>query len=316
VAFYEVDLSQVNFGLDKARYEELYQASHIIHTAWPVNFSRSLSSLEAHVKGVVNLIRLSLSSGLSRGSPTRLTFVSTIAVVGRYSAQQPGVPIPEKDVHPSSNLPMGYAESKWVCEKLVAFAVERSKSHPSFPVPFEGTSVRVGQLSGSEATGAWNEDEHIPMIFRTSSALKCLPEVEGTLSWIPSNIAANTMVDISFADELKPFYHLENPCRQSWSDVLRVFSKLIGSPGEERPIVPFPEWLRLISTLGDDAEKNPALKIMGFLELEFLTMAKGDVVLDVSNTLADSKTLREAGPLDESHFRKYLEFWNLNVSST
>ncbi|KAF8996492.1 hypothetical protein BDQ17DRAFT_1364270 [Cyathus striatus] len=316
VVFYEVDLSQVNFGLDKAQYEELYQASHIIHTAWPVNFSRNLSSLEAHVKGVVNLIRLSLSSGVSRGHPTRLTFVSSIAVVGRYSAQHPGQPIPEKDIDASSNLPMGYAESKWVCERLVAFASEKSKSHPSFPVPFEGTSVRVGQLSGSEATGSWTEDEHIPMIFRTSSALKCLPEVDGTLSWIPSNVAADTMVDITFADQLKPFYHLENPCRQSWSDVLHVFSKLTGPPGEPLPIVPFPEWMRLIPTLGDDVEKNSALKIMGFLELEFLTMAKGDVVLDVSNTLTDSKTLREVGPLDESHFKKYLEYWNLYVSST
>ena len=41
------------------------------------------------------------------------------------------------------------------------------------------SSVRIGQLTGPEQSGSWNETEHFPIIVRTSQMIKALPDIEG-----------------------------------------------------------------------------------------------------------------------------------------
>lgn len=43
----------------------------------------------------------------------------------------------------------------------------------------ETMSLRIGQLSGSTSTGAWNETDWVPIIIKSSIALKRLPELQG-----------------------------------------------------------------------------------------------------------------------------------------
>lgn len=137
------------------------------------------------MKGLCNLIRLSLLSSGARpsGSPaTRFLFASSISVVGRYPLLHPKGPfeIPETALDAIHTSEFGYPEAKWVCEMVLLAAVELYGDASSVEEPLiQGSSVRIGQMTGPEGSGAWNESEHLPMIVRTSKVLKALPSLHG-----------------------------------------------------------------------------------------------------------------------------------------
>ena len=65
---------------------------------------------------------------------------------------------------------MGYAESKWVGERILEEARRA--------VGLRSTIVRVGQLCGAQ-NGYWNEREWFPIVVRSAEYLNCLPDVNG-----------------------------------------------------------------------------------------------------------------------------------------
>lgn len=159
--------------------------THIIHNAWPVNFNRSLSSFEPHVLGLTNLVRLALLSSGRRSvgsAPTRLLFASSIAVAGRFPALNPHGPfeVPETSLGAENSAEFGYPEAKWVSEQVLLAASELYGDASGIEEPLvQGCNVRIGQMTGPEGSGAWNESEHFPIIVRTSQQLGALPALNG-----------------------------------------------------------------------------------------------------------------------------------------
>lgn len=153
--------------------------THIVHNAWPVDFNRSLSSLESQIKIVCNLVQLCLRSAV-QGSDNNdnatelkgLLFASTITIVGRYPTVHLSglVDVPEVAVEPHNTEEFGYPEAKWVCEQILLKANELfGVKTDNLKMPLLRTSlVRLGQLAGPEQSGTWNETEHFPIIVRTS----------------------------------------------------------------------------------------------------------------------------------------------------
>ena len=43
----------------------------------------------------------------------------------------------------------------------------------------EATSLRVGQVCGSEESGAWNTSDWVPAIIKSSVTLKLIPDADG-----------------------------------------------------------------------------------------------------------------------------------------
>lgn len=103
----------------------------------------------------------------------------------------------------------------------------------------------------------------------------------------------------------EPVYHLENPVRQPWADVLSLLSQALGLTA----VIPFDQWLGQVRALDDDAERNPAGRLVKFLEEEFVSMASGTVVLDTTNARAASKTLAACGGIGERHVQLYVKYW-------
>jgi len=112
----------------------------ILHTAWSVNFSLSLSSFSPHISTVRALVDLSLSSPHG----PQIIFASSVGVASRLPSDSV---VPEKLLPASAAVGAGYGESKWVAEMVLDKARE-------FGV--ESTSVRIGQMAGSGQNGAWN----------------------------------------------------------------------------------------------------------------------------------------------------------------
>ena len=177
ISLYECNLNGNDFCLGGKAAGQLLTVTHIIHNAWPVNFSWSLSSFEPHIRGFVNLIQVALESTSRRadGKPTRLMLASSIAVVANYPLLNHNGPkkVPECSFGPAYSAEMGYAEAKWVCEELAMSATRMYDSK------LRCCCVRIGQMSGSEGSGAWNEREHFPVMIQMSRITNTLPLLQG-----------------------------------------------------------------------------------------------------------------------------------------
>ncbi|KAK2463766.1 hypothetical protein APHAL10511_004204 [Amanita phalloides] len=297
VVLYECNLSRENLGLGKKVTRRLLSVTHIVHNAWPVNFNWALSSFEPHIKGLVNLLRFALEIASWRGDGRRVRFIftSTIAVVANYPLLNPNGPskVPEIPFGPPYTANMGYAEAKWVCEELVISATRM------YGIRLRGCCVRLGQLSGSEESGIWNEHEHFPVLVRMSRVFNALPLLEGSLSWLPLNRAARSIVELLFSQRYLSLYHIENPSRQSWKELLQTLVTILKEfQRQEITLTSYPEWLARLRALNDEPL---AYSLLTFFETDFLQLATGGVILDTTRAAEDSMTLMTSGPLNKSH---------------
>ncbi|KAE8209347.1 hypothetical protein CF327_g6656 [Tilletia walkeri] len=239
------DLSAPYFGLRPEMYKtHLSSVTHVVHNAWSVDFLRPLHSFKSQVRATARLLHLAGEVGLAQGKKVRFVFSSSIAVVGRSYAVGGGAeagsmePIREEELEDAARtVPMGYALAKLACEKLVSRA--SLNSHP--PTLIEGTSIRIGQLTGAEGHGNWSPSEHMALILQSSAYIGSLPRLSGTLSWFPTNRAARAYVELVLVDSTKlpRVMHLENPGRTRWEDVMGVFAEELGRPKEQNGLAPF-----------------------------------------------------------------------------
>lgn len=114
------------------------------------------------------------------------------------------------------------------------------------------------------------------------------------------------MTELLFNASASGVLHMENPSRQPWSSILAVFASELGLSVTEP--LPFDEWLAKVKAV-PDAAANPCVKIIPFLEEEFIRMATGEVVLGTSDAQKISPTLRASGPLTEEHLTQYAQYW-------
>lgn len=141
-----------------------------------MDFNRSLQSFRPHLEGTLNIIKLALHT--HHTTPVRLLFSSSIAVVGRYpllpSSSSSSTAIPETTLDDPSMIDhFGYAEAKWVCERMFEEASRLYKDK------LVSTNVRIGQMTGGESSGAWNVAEHIPMLVKSCVAIGKVPDIQG-----------------------------------------------------------------------------------------------------------------------------------------
>ena len=164
-----------NLGMTKDESHNLAsELTHIFHGAWPMDFKVKVQSLEPQIKAVRELFRLGrLAHAIRPEVRPRIVLASSIAVVGRYANKAHSFLVPETPMDdPEIPLPIGYAEAKWVCEKLMQSAFE-------YLDELEPTIVRIGQVSGSQSTGYWSSKEHIPALIKASQAIGALPDLQG-----------------------------------------------------------------------------------------------------------------------------------------
>ncbi|KAL8665437.1 MAG: hypothetical protein Q9168_007704, partial [Polycauliona sp. 1 TL-2023] len=252
VLFLQADLSKPQLGLNDAEYKAICAETNlIIHNQWQVDFNLALTSFKPHLAGVCNLINLSASSALR---PT-IVFTSSISTLTNWGSKHPNEKVPEAPLHDYS-IPaaMGYGESKFIAERLLESASQISG------VP--SATGRVGQLAGPviKQGGIWNPKEWVPSLVTSSLYLRALPATIPTLNdiaWIPVDLAAKTIIDLSLSilsqpAELHHTFNLTNPHPSSWSSLLPIVkshlshSKPTSNPNQEIQILPYKTWLSLL----------------------------------------------------------------------
>lgn len=155
---------------------------------------------------------------------------------------------------PSDAGSTGYSRSKWVAEALCA---EIAKIMP-------GTIsiLRIGQLTGDTKNGVWNISEAWPLLLSTVDAINCLPELVEPLDWLPLDIAASAIIEITTSNdanhEVAPVYHLVNvSTKVTWSDLL-VWSR--GARSKPFEIVEPMLWLQKLESF---PKTHPAKNLLG-----------------------------------------------------
>ncbi|KAI0902041.1 hypothetical protein F4806DRAFT_502023 [Annulohypoxylon nitens] len=308
---FETDMSKSNLGLPIEDYENLVNnVTHIVHNAWLMNAKWPLRNFEAQFQIMKNLLNLSREISIRRAPGTKVTFqfISSIATVGHRPIWSGEPIVPEERMTIESVLPTGYGDAKYICELMLD---ETLHKHPD---RFRAMVVRPGQIAGSSTSGYWNPMEHLSFLIKSSQTLKVLPDFDGLLSWTPVDQVAGTLVDLVFLPEDKthyPIYHVDNPVRQPWKEMIPVLADALDISPDG--IIPFQDWVQCVRDYPRQVEgpegENPAFLLIDFLDDNFIRMSCGGLLLDTIKVREHSKTLANAGPVNERVTKQFIQSW-------
>ncbi|KID83470.1 Beta-ketoacyl synthase [Metarhizium guizhouense ARSEF 977] len=308
---FETDLSKEFLGLSETDYHSLTTSvTHIVHNAWLMNTKWPLKRFEPQLRIMRNMVYLARDASLAKESTEKVSFqlVSSVAAVGHWPVWSGEATVPEERMTIDSVLPIGYGDAKHTCEKLL------DQTLHLFPGRFRVTVVRPGQIAGSSSSGYWNSMEHVPFLIKSSQTLGVLPDLPGHLAWAPVDAVAGTAVDIlTLPDNVQahPVYHIDNPKRQSWSEMVSMLGRALDIPDDK--IIPFADWIHVVRSNAKQSngpdEENPASMLADFFEQDFVHMSCGAMVLGTDKACEHSVTLRSLEPVTEALLGSYVSNW-------
>ncbi|TFK94535.1 acetyl-CoA synthetase-like protein [Polyporus arcularius HHB13444] len=287
----EAVLDLPDFGLAAAVLDEVRSSvTHIMHNAWKVDVNMTLPSFEPDLKAVRNFVELSLSAPY-----VELPIIQFVSSVGVLRNCQLGPPIPETRLDPSSAMGTGYSEAKWVAERILTNA-EDSANLPA-------VVVRLGQVCG-DRNGYWKENEWFPPIVKSALSLGCLPDMDGTVSFIPGYSAARAFTEMR-KSPLGSILHLVHPRPVPWRTIIAPIAEELGVP-----MVPFGTWLAALEQLAsrkgvEVVEQNPAVLLLTFFKRKPVSLLD----LETRNACAESNTLDNMDELGDEIARKWVAGW-------
>lgn len=194
------DLSQPFLGLTEQKFRELASILDLIyHNGAFVNLIYPYAALRAtNVIGTQEILRLA-----SQIKVTPVHFISTLDVFQspHYSGMNV---IQEQDaLEHSEGLDDGYAQSKWVAEKLVMTARSRG-----IPVCI----YRLGMITGHSQTGISQTDDLMCRMIKGFIQLGSAPDLDLMINMTPVDYASKAVVHLSRQKEsMGQAFHLVNP---------------------------------------------------------------------------------------------------------
>jgi len=288
------DLGEPQLGLGADEFDRLAnQLDLIYHNGAMVNFVYPYQAHKAsNVLGTQEILRLASQVKLKP-----VHFVSTLSILYN-GGKKNGYVFPEDTDLDQVGAPFGgYAQSKWVAEKLVEQAGERG-------IPY--AIYRPGLVSGHSVSGAWNTDNLISSMTRACVLLGSVPNLDVMVNIVPVDFVSGAIVHLSKDQKnLGKVYHLDNP------EPLH-FNKLadwMAEQGFNARKVSFDEWrvelIRQIPHLPSDGWE-PYLPLVEEVDEEQVYMPE----FDLNNTLAG---LKDSGivchPVNARLFSTYLDYF-------
>jgi len=288
------DLSAARLGLSEESYDELVNETDVIyHNGAMVNFVYPYHAHKpANVLGTQEILRLASQAKLK---PVHV--VSTLSIL--YSGGiNDGRIIPEDEDLDQVGAPFGgYAQSKWVAEKLVMQAMARG-------IPC--AIYRPGLVSGQSVTGAWNTENLISSMTRACVLLDAVPNLDVMVNIVPVDFVSAAIVQLS-KDPINfgMTFHLQNPTPLHFSKL----AAWLALQGLQSRTISFDEWraelLRQIPYM-PSAEWAPYLPLLEEVD-------EGQVFMpnfDLTNTLARlNGSDIHCHAVDEQLFSTYLRYF-------
>jgi len=263
------DLGSPLLGLNQNAFDELAsQIDWIYHNGAMVNFVYPYAAHKAaNVLGTQEILRLA-----SRTKLKPVHHISTLSILHNGEQYNGHVYWEHEDIDQISPPFGGYAQSKWVAEKLVMQAGERG-------IPY--AIYRPGLVSGHSMTGAWNTDNMISSMTRACLLLGTAPDLDVVANIVPVDFVSASIIDLSLNPEnWGRVYHLENPQPMHLNDLLDWLATIGFTPRK----VSFDEWRKdLFNAVVhlDDGGWEPYLPLIEEVEESQIFMPR----IDLGNTL-------------------------------
>ena len=192
------DLALPKFGLGDEIYDnlrrnvtEVYHCAAWVHGLYPYERLR-----QANVVGTAEILKLCSQAS----PPASLHYISTLSVVPESYDN-----VSERDVLPRdsfSKLHQGYAQTKWVAEKLVLDAARRG---------LRATVWRLGRITGHNVTGVASTEDFMCRFIKGCVQLGCAPELRWPVDMNPVNLVGAAIVRISRRGNFGKTFHYCHP---------------------------------------------------------------------------------------------------------
>ncbi|GAB1525258.1 hypothetical protein RhiTH_008416 [Rhizoctonia solani] len=308
LVFVDTDLEDPKLALPNEIYDE-------------VNFNLGLQSFEPSICGARNLLDLAFQSTAPTGLP-RFIFTSSVSVAG---FAVPGRWLSEISVTPEmASTSIGYGQSKLVAEKLLESARDSG---------LESCSIRLGQLVGDVKSGAWSTTDWVPSLIGSSVSIGSLPRAVGTVSWLPLDVAARSIIDtcVNRNKVLPQVMHTSHPRPVPWVDLMNALSaSLVPLVNSQLPIVGFEEWNKRVAEAAesfkgsesDRYKRFPSTKIQSTIDGMVLADKElqshdgvehvescGTVRLNTKVAEEFSRVLETTPQLGDEHVQKWISYW-------
>ncbi|MFN8464899.1 MAG: thioester reductase domain-containing protein [Caldilineaceae bacterium] len=192
------DLAQPQMGLSTAEFDRLAEESDLVlHSGAQVNWLAPYTRLHgANVLGTETIIRLA-----ARRGSLPVHYVSSLAVFPVLEhAQQ--VTIDERtSLDHGGVLHGGYAQTKWVAEKMVTAAQARGLSAAIY---------RPSLIVGDSKNGNWYGDNIVATMLRSWIELGMAPDIAGEFDLVPVDYVSRTIVGLLCDCRGSGVYHLNS----------------------------------------------------------------------------------------------------------
>jgi thioester reductase-like protein len=170
----------------------------------------------------------------------------------------------------------GYAQSKWVAERLVAIARERG-----LPVSI----YRPGRIAGHSQTGACNPGDLMYRAIIGCLELGSAPDVDVLMNVAPIDYVSQAIAHLSLQpDSPGKVFHLTNPQLVNWRNMVR-WLRSFGYPLKS---VSYEQWREALLNLAESSLENalsPVVPLFSERESESTT-GLTTLQFDCHNTLA------------------------------
>jgi amino acid adenylation domain-containing protein/thioester reductase-like protein len=265
------DLTKPRFGLSEQRFDELARmVDSVYHSGAYVNFVFPYSALRStNVFGTHEAIRLA-----SQGKLKPLHHISLTDVALRQDSDGRWV----IDEEPATEYPRGifmsgYAQTKWVAEKLVSIAQSRG-----LPV----TIYRPGFIEGHSQTGFCNTSSELCLTLKGCIDLGMAPDHDMNFDVAPVDYASKAFVYLSRRPELfGRIFNAVNPNPVP----LRKVTGWIDAAGYPLQRVPFEQWRRKVIDVVSGNPDHPLYPLLPYSVDEEIARMPLAFPTDCSNTL-------------------------------
>jgi thioester reductase-like protein len=236
------NLAEPRFGLDSETWGRLSRDTELIlHNGAQVNFIYPYEALRpTNVIGTRTVLDLAVDLSVKP-----VHYVSTIDVIPAIGPPDGCIAHENDELSHPENLLMGYAQSKWVAERLVMQASERGLPTAIY---------RPYEVTGSRERGIWNTNTLTCILFKTIAEIDTAPGIPWPLDFVPVDYIAESITHIVRSEQPNgQVYHLSNPSGAR----LPLLVDRLRAAGYHVEYEPYQAWTRHISELTASEPGHP-----------------------------------------------------------
>ena len=242
------DLTRPLLGLTEAEFSDLAGTLDVIyHTAGSITSIYPYGQLRAaNVLGTQEILRLA-----STGQTTSVQYLSTLAVlftdahIGDECLLESTLPLSDP------SLKGGYAQSKWVADRLVLAAQDRG---------LPASIYRCVRVMGHSKTGMMNEMHDIlPLVLKACVQMGKCPALDVEVTMVPVDYVSRAIVHLSRQTRSHgQAFHFLTPRPMPWPELMETI-RSFGYPLEELPYHKWRHEVRLEASQSPDKQFFMAL---------------------------------------------------------